>query len=49
MIKRIGLFVDTEGASESNGMMDEGYVGLFVELQEKLYKKALEKKLNESC
>lgn len=49
MIKRIGLFVDTDGASESNGVMDDGYLGIFIELQEKLYKKALEKKLNESC
>lgn len=49
MIKRISLFIDTEGASESNGMMEDGYLGLFIGLQEKLYKKALEKKMNESC
>ena len=38
MSKRISLFVETDGASEANGMMEEI-----------LYKQALEKKKNESC
>ena len=49
MSKRISLFIETDGASESGGMMDESYIGQFAVLQDKLYKLALEKKKNESC
>lgn len=49
MSKRINLFIETDGASESGGMMDESYIGQFAVLQDKLYKLALEKKKNESC
>lgn len=49
MNKRISLFVETDGASEAGGMMDESYIAQFAVLQDKLYKQALEKKKNESC
>ncbi len=49
MSKRIELFIETDGASEKEGMMEEGYIAEFAVLQEKLYKLALEKKKNESC
>lgn len=49
MSKRISLFVETEGASESGGVMEESYIAQFAVLQDKLYKLALEKKQTESC
>lgn len=49
MSKRISLFIETDGASESGGMMEESYLGQYVVLQDELYKLALEKKRNESC
>nr|WP_129733212.1 hypothetical protein [Parabacteroides goldsteinii] len=49
MSKRISLFVETDGASEPEGMMEEGYIAQYAVLQEKLYKEALEKKKNLSC
>lgn len=44
MSKRISLFVETDGASEANGMMEESYVAQYTVLQDILYKQALEKK-----
>lgn len=49
MSKRISLFIETEGASESGGVMEESYIAQFAVLQDKLYKLALEKKQTESC
>lgn len=49
MSKRISMFVETDGASEPEGMMEEEYIAQFAMLQEKLYKEALEKKKNLSC
>lgn len=49
MSKRISLFVETDGASEPQGMMEEEYIARYAVLQEKLYKEALEKKKNLSC
>lgn len=49
MSKRINLFIETEGASESGGVMEESYIAQFAVLQDKLYKLALEKKQTESC
>ena len=49
MSKRISLFVETDGASEANGMMEESYVAQYTVLQDILNKQALEKKKNESC
>ena len=49
MSKRISLFVETDEASEANGMMEESYVAQYTVLQDILYKQALEKKKNESC
>ena len=49
MSKRISLFVETDRASEANGMMEESYVAQYTVLQDILYKQALEKKKNESC
>lgn len=49
MSKRIDLFVDTDGASESEGGMDIEVIGQYALLQEKLYKLALERKQNLSC
>ena len=49
MNKRIELFVETDGASEKDGGMDEEYIAEFAVLQERLYRLALEKKKNESC
>ena len=43
MSKRISLFVETDGASEANGMMEESYVAQYTVLQDILYKQALEK------
>lgn len=49
MSKRISLFIETDGASEPQGMMEEEYIARYAVLQEKLYKEALEKKKNLSC
>lgn len=49
MSKRISLFVETDGASEPQRMMEEEYIARYAVLQEKLYKEALEKKKNLSC
>lgn len=49
MSKRIDLFVDTDGASESGGSMDIEILGEYAVLQEKLYRLALERKKNLSC
>lgn len=49
MSKRIDLFVETDGASESEGGMDIEVIGQYALLQDKLYKLALERKKDLSC
>lgn len=49
MSKRIDLFVETGGASELGGVMEEDYIARYAALQDRLYKQALEKKKNRSC
>lgn len=49
MNKRLDLFIETNGASEANGGLEESFIAEFAVLQDKLYKLALAKKQNESC
>lgn len=49
MSKRIDLFVQTDGASESEGGMDIEVICQYAVLQDKLYKLALERKKDLSC
>lgn len=49
MSKMISLFVETDGASEPDGMMEQQCIEQYAVLQDKLYKEALEEKKNLSC